>query len=146
VVTNHQALEFFKTQRRLSHHQMWWMEYFSQFNYNIQYMKGTSNKVTDSLSQHYQSDTDDDIHPMYDYITADVQLDPEGKDLPWNQWSSPVWFMVMEWIKDGNMTSESETRYVHDIPNECVAPNLSISRCDQLCWSMFPPLHVQSNH
>jgi len=99
-------------------------------------MKGTSNKVTDSLSQHYQSDTDDDIHPMYDHITADVQLDPEGKDFPWNRWSSPVWFMVMEWIKDGNMTSESETRYVHDIPNECAVPNLSISRCDQLCWSI----------
>jgi len=22
---------------------------------------------------------------MYDYVTADVQLDPEGEDLPWNQ-------------------------------------------------------------
>jgi hypothetical protein len=32
VVTDHQALEFFKTQRRLSHHQMLWMEHFSQFN------------------------------------------------------------------------------------------------------------------
>jgi len=48
-------------------------------------MKGTGNKVTDSLSQYYQSDTDDDIHPMYDYITPKVQLDPKGEDLPWNQ-------------------------------------------------------------
>jgi len=50
MVTDHQALEFFKTQRRLSYCQMQWMEYFSQFDYNIQYMKGTSNKVADSLS------------------------------------------------------------------------------------------------
>src|ERR1700676_854218 len=85
VVTDHQALEFFNTQRRLSHHQMQWMEYFSRFDYNIQYIKGTSNKVADSLSRYYQSDTDDDIHPMYNYVTADVQLDPEGEDLPWNQ-------------------------------------------------------------
>jgi 5'-3' exonuclease len=27
----------------------------------------------------------DDIHPMYDYVNADIQLDPEGKDLSWNQ-------------------------------------------------------------
>ena len=64
---------------------MRWMEYFSWFDYNIQYIKGTSNKVADSLSQYYQSDMDDDIHPTYNYITADVQLDPEGEDLPWNQ-------------------------------------------------------------
>src|SRR5882762_8049608 len=61
------------------------MEYFSRFDYNIQYIKGTSNKVADSLSQYYQSDMDDDIHPTYDYVTADVQLDLEGEDLPWNR-------------------------------------------------------------
>ena len=37
VVTDHRALEFFKTQRRLSSHQMRWMEYLSRFNYDIQY-------------------------------------------------------------------------------------------------------------
>jgi hypothetical protein len=52
VVTDHQALEFFKTQRRLFYCQMGWMEYFSQFDYDIQYAKGTS-KVADSLSQYY---------------------------------------------------------------------------------------------
>src|SRR6202041_3144998 len=62
---------------------MWWMEYLSQFNYNIQYIKGTSNKVADSLSRYYQLDTDEDSHPSYDYVTVDAQLDPEGEDLPW---------------------------------------------------------------
>jgi len=50
----------------------------------VQYIKGTSNFVADSLSRYYQSDTDKDIHPTYDYVTADIQLDPEGEDLPWN--------------------------------------------------------------
>ena len=61
------------------------MEYFSRFDYNIQYIKGTSNKVADSLSRYYQSDMDEDIHLTYDYVTADIQLDLEGEDLPWNQ-------------------------------------------------------------
>ena len=62
VVTNHRALEFFKTQWRLSSHQMQWMEYLSWFNYDIQYIKGTSNFVVDSLSWYYQSDTWENVH------------------------------------------------------------------------------------
>jgi hypothetical protein len=50
IVTDHRALEFFKTQRRLSSRQMCWMEYLSRFDYDIQYVKGSSNKVADSLS------------------------------------------------------------------------------------------------
>src|ERR1700722_1735471 len=56
VVTDRRALEFFKTQQQLSSHQMQWMEYLSRFDYDIQYIKGTSNKVADSLSRYYQSD------------------------------------------------------------------------------------------
>jgi hypothetical protein len=85
VVTNHRALEFFKTQHRLSSCQMRWMEYLSQFDYDIQYVKGSSNQVADSLSQFYQSDTDNDVCQMYDYVNADLILDPEGEDLPWNR-------------------------------------------------------------
>jgi hypothetical protein len=85
VVTDHRALEFFKTQRRLSSRQMRWMEYLSRFDFDIQYVKGTSNKVADSLSRYYQSDTSDDTHMTYDYVNADLVLDPEGEDLPWNR-------------------------------------------------------------
>jgi hypothetical protein len=62
-------------------HQMRWMECLSHCDFNIQYVKGTSNRVVDSLSQYYQSDTGDDIHPLYDYIMADSQLDLGGEDL-----------------------------------------------------------------
>ena len=64
---------------------MRWMEYLSRFNCDIRYIKGTRNKVADSLSRYYQSDTGDDIHPLYYYVNADIQLDPSGEDLPWNQ-------------------------------------------------------------
>jgi RNase H-like domain found in reverse transcriptase len=85
IVTNHRALEKFKTQRRLSHRQMRWMEYLSRFDFDIQYVKGVTNKVADSLSWYYQSDMSEDSHPNYDFVNADVKLDPEGEDLPWNR-------------------------------------------------------------
>src|SRR6267154_4331209 len=64
---------------------MRWIEYLSKFDFDIQYVKGISNKVADSLSRYYQSDTWEDDHSPYDFVTADVQLDPEGEDLPWNR-------------------------------------------------------------
>ena len=85
VVIDHRALEFFKTQRKLSSCQMQWMEYLSRFNFNIQYVKGTSNKVADSLSCYYQSDTGDDVHPLYDFVNVDIQLNPEHEDLLWDR-------------------------------------------------------------
>jgi len=45
MVTDHWALEFFKIQRRLSHRQMQWMEYFSRFDYNIQYVKAPATRL-----------------------------------------------------------------------------------------------------
>jgi hypothetical protein len=63
---------------------MRWMEYLSRFDFDIQYVKGVTNKVADSLSWYYQSDMSEDSHPNYDFINADVKLDPEGEDLPWN--------------------------------------------------------------
>src|ERR1700720_38339 len=112
VVTNHRASEFFKTQRQLFSRQMRWMEYLSQFDYDIQYIKGTSNKVADSLSRYYQSNMDEDNHPLYDYVTVDALLDPEGEDLPW-----------IRMIEEHAMT---RSRTLRENPEECdiIAENL----------------------
>jgi len=82
------------------------MEYLSRFDYDIQYIKGTSNRVADSLSRYYQSDTVEDSHPSYEYVTVDTQLDPEGEDLPW-----------IRMIEVRTMNTRSRT--LRDNPEEC---------------------------
>lgn len=82
IVTDHEALQFLQTQRRLSSRQMRWMEYLSRFNYDIHYVKGALNKVADALSRYYESDTWYDVHPITSYVDADVCLDPDHEDLP----------------------------------------------------------------
>ncbi|KAG6883065.1 hypothetical protein C0995_013043 [Termitomyces sp. Mi166 len=57
IITDHKALEFFKTQ-------------------------GELNKVADCLSRYFESDTIDDVHNVYNYLQADKWIDPEGEDLP----------------------------------------------------------------
>jgi hypothetical protein len=82
VVTDHRALEFFKTQRRLSHRQMRWMEYLSRFDFDIRYIKGQNNTVADSLSRYHQAGDLEEKVPIYEYVNADLRLDPEGEELP----------------------------------------------------------------
>ena len=85
IVTDHQALEFFQTQRRLSARQTRWMEYLSRFNFDIRYVKGKLNKVADTLSRYYQFDSWDDAPLVQHYVFADVRLDPNHEDLPWDR-------------------------------------------------------------
>jgi hypothetical protein len=84
IITDHEALQFFQTQRRLSSRQARWMEYLARFDFDIQYIKGTLNKVADVLSRYYESNTWYDVHPEMAYVDADVRLDPGRIDLPWN--------------------------------------------------------------
>jgi len=82
VITDHKALEFFKTQTRLSSRQQRWTDYMSRFNFDITYIKGEYNKVADCLSRYYESDTPDDVPEFHEYVQVDRELDPEGEDLP----------------------------------------------------------------
>jgi hypothetical protein len=85
VVTDHAALEFFKTQKNLSGRQARWMEFLSRFDFDIRYVKGKDNKVADTLSCYYEYDTWEDLCLVSDYVDADVRLDPEHDDLPWDR-------------------------------------------------------------
>ncbi|KAG6893761.1 hypothetical protein C0992_008719 [Termitomyces sp. T32_za158] len=64
IITDHKALEFFKTQ------------------FDITYVKGELNKVADCLLQYFESDTRDDVHEVHDFVQVDKHIDPDGEDLP----------------------------------------------------------------
>ena len=85
MVTDHKSLEFFKTQRKLSSRQSRWMEYLSRFDFDIRYVKGETNKVADALSRYFESDTWEDATPPEEFVNADVRLDPEFDDIPWDR-------------------------------------------------------------
>ena len=50
VYTDHKTLENFNTQKDLSCHQACWMEFMSQFDAKIVYIKGEDNSVANALS------------------------------------------------------------------------------------------------
>jgi hypothetical protein len=56
IVTDHKALEFFKTQHHLNSRQAQWMEFLACFDFHITYIKGETNLVADSLSRYYEND------------------------------------------------------------------------------------------
>jgi hypothetical protein len=61
------------------------MEFLAHFDYDITYVKGEMNLVADALSRYYESDNWDAPVDKAQYVNADAQLDPEGEDLPWDQ-------------------------------------------------------------
>ena len=64
------------------------MEFLLHFNLDITYVKGDSNLVADALSRYYESDDWDELcnEPQPEYVDIDARLDPEGQDLPWDQY------------------------------------------------------------
>jgi RNase H-like domain found in reverse transcriptase len=82
MVTDHWLLEFFQRQCKLLNHQARWAEYFSCFDFNITYVKGTYNKVADCLSRYYTSDQPHEKHEESEYVSADQRLNPDSKELP----------------------------------------------------------------
>jgi hypothetical protein len=82
IITDHKALEFFKTQINLSHCQWRWMDYMSRFDFNITYVKGELNKIADCLSRYFESDATNETHEVHEYVRADARIDLLGEDLP----------------------------------------------------------------
>jgi hypothetical protein len=62
VYTDHRTLENFMTQRELSRRQARWQEFFGQYDFTIQYIKGEDNMVADALSR---LPAEDNTSPTY---------------------------------------------------------------------------------
>jgi transposase InsO family protein len=51
VITDHRALEYFMTSKKLNARQARWAEFLSRFNFQIQYRPGKENTLADALSR-----------------------------------------------------------------------------------------------
>ncbi|KAJ8482182.1 hypothetical protein ONZ51_g5522 [Trametes cubensis] len=85
VVTDHKALEFLQGIPRPNSRQIRWYEFLARFQYDITYIPGKLNKVADCLSRYYENDNFDEPVNEWDYVNADVRLDPNGDFLPFSR-------------------------------------------------------------
>ena len=79
IYTDHKTLENFNTQKDLSCHQARWMEFLSQYDAKIIYIKGDDNTVADTLSHLPYKSTSEEAeqstqHP-YSYCDDDESLE-----------------------------------------------------------------------
>lgn len=81
-MTDHKALELLEGLEHPNRRQIRWYKFLSRFDKQITYVPGKLNKVADCLSRYNENDTLDDVVEDYDYVNADLRLDPEGDDLP----------------------------------------------------------------
>jgi hypothetical protein len=81
IITDHEALKFFREKDHHAARPIRWSQHLERFRYNVVYVKGQSNKVSDALSRWFENRTDDDCGED-DFVQADIRLDPEGDDLP----------------------------------------------------------------
>ena len=71
IYTDHKTLEKFSTQKDLSQRQAQWMEFMSQYDSKIRYIKGEDNSVADVLSH-------------FNYVKSAV----EAKQTAWHPYTS----------------------------------------------------------
>ena len=78
IYTDHKTLENFHMQRDLSWHQARWMEFMSQYDTKIVYVKGKDNTVADALS-HLPTSTQEELEwtakYVYSYCPDDAEDD-----------------------------------------------------------------------
>ena len=72
IVTNHEALGYLKTQRKLSSRQVRWVDYMSRFNATIMYVKGAENQVADCLSRYYEDGGETAPEESVEWANADA--------------------------------------------------------------------------
>jgi hypothetical protein len=103
VYTDHRTLEKFLTQRELSRRQARWQEFFGQYNFNIQYIRGEDNSVADALSR---LPPDDINTPTYVNQTANMPS-AIGNDI------KPI-SLVLSVAPDNRLLNDIKKGYLND--------------------------------
>jgi hypothetical protein len=72
VITDHRALQYFMTTKKLTRRQVRWAERLSAYKFAIEYRPGVANNVADALSRR------DDVYPKQGGIDAFTVNNPEN--------------------------------------------------------------------
>ena len=80
ILTDHKALEYFMTTKKLNARQARWAEFLSQFYFLIRYRSGKQNMLADALSRHTQKNQSDD-HRVQTLLKADSLDQPIKAEL-----------------------------------------------------------------
>jgi hypothetical protein len=118
VMTDHAALEFFKTKATLTARQVRWQNFFSRFDMELGYVPGKENKIADILSRYYKNVHKDEVVHAEDMVSADRRLDPDLDDLPTDR--------VLE-LRAGRVT-RSTTASLHEAVEPRVAESQSLKQ------------------
>src|SRR5438045_1295527 len=77
VLSDHAPLQYWKTQRDLSKRQIRWLDFLSDFDFDIKYIPGITNKAADALSRYHHAQSNSDL--QVNAITVSAS-DPKIRD------------------------------------------------------------------
>ncbi|RDB24930.1 Transposon Ty3-I Gag-Pol polyprotein [Hypsizygus marmoreus] len=114
IYTDYKTLENFDHQKDLSRRQARWMEYLSQYDYDIHYIRGEDNSVADALSRLPSSYTEPQVVAPIWSITSDKSL--------------------LDDIKLGYTEDPWTKSLLHDIKHDLILPSSGINLIDDLLF------------
>jgi hypothetical protein len=79
IVTDHEKLDKFMTQKDLSRRQIRWLETLCDFDFEIKYSPGKLNILADALSRIYSHDDSGTERASSEYVTSDQSPDEEDE-------------------------------------------------------------------
>jgi transposase InsO family protein len=112
ILTDHQALEYFMTKRKLSARQARWAEFLSRFYFMIRYRPGKQNTIADILSRKNETSGDRNGHRVQVLLKPEC-LDREIRRPQESITLAPIGAeeTVIERVKRENRTSPSLEEY-----------------------------------
>jgi hypothetical protein len=142
IYTDHKTLQNFDSQKDLSLHQVRWMEYLSQYEHLITYIKGEENTVADALS-HFPIDDLETSEPQITVATMfTIDRDPKLFMKIHKGYSQDSWCAaILDNLKHGMIDSKLDIKFCNGLL--FIGSRLVILKCLDLQESLF---HLAHNH